>query len=126
MSSPSRISTEPKESRLRAWLDDAPLRRHVVRYEDLRAQPETVFGEIVEACGLPRDDARIGAAVRFSDFSELRRQEAENGFAERHPNARDNFFRSGRIGSWRDEIGDELADRIREAHGPMMDRMNYQ
>ncbi len=108
------------------WVDASPPSCHIVRYEDLRQRTEAVFGDLVQACGLPRDRDRIARAVRFSEFSELRRQETENGFGERHPRSRATFFRSGRVGSWRGELAGGLAERIRDAHGPMMHRFGYQ
>jgi Sulfotransferase domain len=108
-----------------SWLDKSGLRVHLVRYEDLRRDPETVFGGVVRFCGLPWDAARIGKAVAFSDFSELQRQEQCHGFRERPLRASATFFRKGRVGAWREEMPDALAERIIQVHGEAMRRFGY-
>jgi hypothetical protein len=108
-----------------SWLDASGLRCHVVRFEDLRADPERAFARVVDACGLPTDPGLVRRAVAFSDFAELRRQELERGFAERSPNARGEFFRRGEVGGWRDDLPVELALRLTECSRDMMSRFGY-
>ncbi len=110
---------------VRSWLDESGLPVHLVRYEDLRARPEAVFGEVVRFCGLPWDAARVGKAIAFSDFGELRQQEQAKGFRERPLVARTPFFRRGQVGGWRDELPPTLAQRLIAAHGEMMRRLGY-
>jgi len=108
-----------------SWLDRSDLSVHLVRYEDLHLNPETVFGAIVRFCGLDFDAGRVRKAVAFSDFSELQRQEDARGFRERPAVARGRFFRRGLPGSWRKELPLALARRIIEAHGRTMRRFGY-
>lgn len=109
----------------RSWLDESGLRVHVVRYEDLRRDPETVFGAVVRFCGLPWDATRVRHAVAFSDFSELQRQEQTQGFRERSVAASGAFFRRGQVGAWREELPPDLARRLIETHGETMRRFGY-
>lgn len=108
-----------------SWVDDSGLPVHVVRYEDMSADPRGVFGGVVKFCGLYYDDDRVGRAVAFSSFGELRRQEAAAGFAERSPAAPGGFFRRGEVGSWRDELPPVLAVRLAAANRPVMARFGY-
>jgi aryl sulfotransferase len=108
-----------------SWLNESGLRHHLVRYEDLQRDPEQVFGEVVRFCGLPYDNARLRKAVLFSDFSELQRQEQTQGFRERSAQATGPFFRRGRVGTWREELSVELAQRLIETHGETMRRFGY-
>ncbi len=108
-----------------SWLDDSGLRVHLVRYEDLRRDPAGVFSAVVRFCGLPLDGSRLRKAVEFSDFSELQRQEQRHGFRERPLRSSATFFRKGQIGSWREELPAQLADRIIQAHGDAMRRFGY-
>lgn len=108
-----------------SWLDESGLAVHLVRYEDLRVDPEGVFAGVVRFAGLPFDPERIAKAVRFSQFAELQRQEREAGFRERSAGASVPFFRRGESGSWRDELAPALAARLIDAHGEMMLRMGY-
>lgn len=115
----------PWRRHVHSWLDASGLRCHVVRFEDLRTDPERTFAQVVGACGLPVDAGLVARAVAFSDFAELRRQELERGFAERHPNARGEFFRRGEMGGWRADLPAELALRLIESNREMMLRFGY-
>ncbi len=110
---------------VRSWLDESGLRIHLVRYEDLRRNPEAVFGSIVRFCDLPFDAERLRKAVAFSDFSELQRQEQCNGFRERPLHASGTFFRKGQTGSWREELPPSLMAQLIEVHGTTMQRFGY-
>jgi aryl sulfotransferase len=110
---------------VRSWLDHSGLPCRVVRYEDLRHDPERVFGEVVRFCGLPDEGPRLRKAIAFSDFAELRRQEQENGFRERLRVAAGGFFRRGVAGGWREELPAGLALRLVEAHHETMRRFGY-
>jgi Sulfotransferase domain len=110
---------------VRSWVDESGLPLHVVRYEDLSADPCGFFGGVVKFCGLDYDDDRVRKAVAFSSFAELRRQETSAGFRERSPAAPGRFFRRGQPGSWRDELPAHLAERLAKAHHPTMRRFGY-
>jgi aryl sulfotransferase len=108
-----------------SWLEESGLPVHLVRYEELRRDPETVFGGVVRFCGLPWDAARVRKAVTFSDFSELRNQEQAHGFRERPLRSSASFFRGGKCGAWRDELPLELAERVIRAHRASMRHFGY-
>lgn len=76
-----------------SWLD-SPLPVHLVRYEDMHRDTFGTLKAILRFLGEDITDARIAQAVEFSDFQELKRQEAEGGFFE-SPSSRRAFFRSG-------------------------------
>lgn len=107
-----------------SWLD-APMRIHLVRYEDMLADPLAAFTAIARAVG--RDDGpdAITAAIAAADFSRLSLQEWQEGFRERLPEATAPFFRSGRTGGWRSALTAAQARRITADHGPMMRRLGY-
>jgi len=108
-----------------SWLQESGLPVYRVRYEDLRRDPEMVFGGVVRFCGLPWDQDRVRKAVAFSDFSELRRQEQSNGFWERPPRSSAPFFRKGGTGSWREELPENLAQRLIQNLGESMRHFGY-
>jgi aryl sulfotransferase len=110
---------------VQSWLDKSRLSIYTVRYEDLLRNPEIMFREIVNFCGLPYDETRINKAVAFSNFSELQRQEKEKGFRERSVVAPGPFFRRGQAGSWREELNEELASHIISRHKEIMHRFGY-
>ncbi len=108
-----------------SWVDRSDLRLHLVRYEDLRADPLGAFAAIVRFCGLKLDEATAAKAVAFSDFRELQQQEQRGGFRERLPSANGLFFRQGQAGAWRRELPAELVARVIETQGPTMRRFGY-
>jgi len=107
-----------------SWLDQTDVAVHMVRYEDLRADPAAGFGAALRFAQMPATAAEIDRAIRHADFAELQRQESEKGFAERTSRTAP-FFRSGRAGGWREVLTAEQAAAIEECHGPLMNRLGY-
>lgn len=107
-----------------SWVDEAGLRVLVIRYEDLHADTEAVFSNAIRFCGLDEDPERIEKAVRFSQFEQAQKQEAEHGFGEKMP-AAESFFRKGQVGSWREELTPELVAKLIADHDEVMKRFGY-
>jgi aryl sulfotransferase len=106
-----------------SWLA-APFPVHLVRYEDMQADPHATCAGIAAFLGLPHDPAAIAAAVEATTFSRLQAQERASGFIEK-PRPAAAFFREGRIDGWRHELDKEQAARIVAAHGRVMQRFGY-
>jgi hypothetical protein len=115
---------------VRSWLDDAPFRVHVVRYEDAIDDPIAAFGDAFRGVGFIRADGSgatdddIARAVESASFDRLREAERRSGFRER-PSTTATFFRSGRSGTWRSELPPDLVRRIMAAHATEMERLGY-
>lgn len=107
-----------------SWVDAPHLRVLVIRYEDMKLQPEATFGAAVRFIGLPDDPARVRKAIEFSRFDELKRQEQKVGFGEKTPRAQA-FFRKGEIGSWREGLTAGQVARLIADHGAVMRRFGY-
>jgi len=107
-----------------SWLDQPELPVHVVRYEDLRRDPQAGFAAVVRACGVEVDDALLADAIARTDFATLQRSEAATPFRER-PAAATSFFRHGQVDRWRTELTAEQVARVVHEHGPVMDRLGY-
>jgi len=110
---------------VRSWVDDSGLRVEVVRYEDMKSNPEDTFTRIVRTLDLDLDQGKLSKAITFSNFDLVREQESVSGFRERHIRADQPFFREGRTGGWQDELPQELADRIINNHKDVMHRFGY-
>ncbi len=106
-----------------SWLS-APFPVHLVRYEDMKADPHTAFAAIAAALGLPSDRTTIAAAVESTSFSHLQAEERASGFVEK-PYKMAAFFREGRSDGWRDALTPEQAARIAATHGEVMRRLGY-
>ncbi len=100
--------------------------RHLlIRYEDMVAAPESVFGKVIHFLGDDPDPARLSRAIAFSRFEELSSQEAKLGYAAHAPGAANRFFRDGRVGQWRDGLTAAQVARLEAAHGDVMRRFGY-
>jgi len=107
-----------------SWLDQTDVPVHMVRYEDLIAEPVACFSAALEFARRPATTAEIERAVRFADFDELQRQEKEKGFVERMGRSMP-FFRVGRIGGWRETLTVEQARMIEQHHRVVMAKLGY-
>lgn len=107
-----------------SWIDEAGLNTLIVRFEDLKADTAGTFGRMVRHAGLEYDEARVEKAVDFASIARLQEQEAEHGFGEK-PFGMKSFFRRGKVGGWREELGEELAAQVIADHGDVMRRLGY-
>ena len=107
-----------------SWLA-APFPVHLLRYEDMLADPRAAVRAVAEFLCLPASGATIAMAVAATSFARLQAQERETGFAEspRHAAA---FFREGEADGWRRALTPAQADRLVAAHGHVMRRLGYE
>jgi hypothetical protein len=110
-------------SHARSWMA-APVRMHVVRYEDLLTHPVDTFEAAVRFIGWPFDRPQIERAERFSRFDVISAQERETPFREKSPRT-NRFFRQGRSGMWQTLLTPAQVDRVVEAHADVMHRFGY-
>jgi hypothetical protein len=106
------------------WTETRDFPVHVMRYEDMKADPGTAFAGLLGFLGIPVDAERLERAIRFSSFDEMRRQESETPFVERSANL-DRFFHTGETGQWKDALSPEDIAFLRERHGKVMSKHGY-
>lgn len=109
----------------RSWTRAPGLTVHVMRYEDMRRDPQKTFGKLVKFLGLPRDSAGLKRAVRHASFRELSRQEQQRSFVEARPDGSVPFFRKGQAGGWREELTQAQVDKLVDTHGDLMRELGY-
>ena len=109
---------------VRSWTQMRHGKLHVVRYEDLLADPYGEFGKMARKLGITSEEARIRRAVGHASFKTLQAMERDKGFLERSISS-EKFFRSGKSGGWKDELTPEQANRIERHHGEQMKRFGY-
>ena len=107
-----------------SWADAPDLNVHLVRYEDMQAEPLSTFTGVARFLKLPDDADRVKRALGFSHFNVLSQQEAAAGFRER-PYAAERFFRRGRTGGWREELTAKQVERVIKDHATVMRRFGY-
>lgn len=107
-----------------SWVDRAPFPVCLLRYEDMKRSPLSTFTRAVRFAGLAYTDEQIRKSLEFSTFDILQKQEETEGFREKSP-ASKRFFRKGEIGSWREELSEELARQVVHDHSQVMRRFGY-
>lgn len=110
---------------VRTWTNAPGLKRHVMRYEDMRAKPGPTFRGLIKFLELPLIPKRLQKAIRFTSFKELSKQEEKESFNEARPDARSKFFRKGSVGGWRDILTDDQIERIVSMHADYMRQFGY-
>lgn len=106
-----------------SWLS-APVKLHLLKYEEMLAEPVASFGEAARFLGFDATPEKIASAIDAVRFDRLRSAEDANGFIERQP-VMDRFFRRGVAGGWRDSLTAAQVKQIEEDHGPLMRELGY-
>ncbi|MCG9696116.1 sulfotransferase domain-containing protein [Shewanella sp. Isolate11] len=107
-----------------SWTDLAEDAKLIIRYEDLLDDPKKMFRKIESFLGLKKDPKRLKNAIKHSSFAQLKAQEAQRGFVEKHENA-NRFFRQGQKHQWRQVLSEQQVAQIIEHHGEQMAKFNY-
>ncbi len=90
----------------------------IVRYEDLRAEPEATLARIRDFLGESFTEEEIRATVEFTDFDNMRQLEQENYFANNSLRLRSaddpemRKVRRARVGAYRDDLDAAMVDYI--------------
>ena len=109
-----------------SWMS-APIERLQVRYEDLKADPEAGFREILAFSGVDIFEDRLAFALQETAFESLQKAEQKVGFKEASELASEGFFRSGGAddGSKKAVLPREALSLILEDCQPLMDQLDY-
>lgn len=107
-----------------SWLDQAAPTPLLVRYEDMVADPIQQGARIAHHAGFEKAMEIYAQAAQNTRFSELTKQEAQNGFKEILAPGR-RFFRAGKAGGWKDVLTPTQVTQIEQDHGRVMQRLGY-
>jgi Sulfotransferase domain len=107
-----------------SWTQQPNPRLHVLRYEDVLADPAASFGRVIRFLGREPSADRLDQAIRFSAFEVLQEQERQAGFVERPASAKA-FFRTGKADAWREALTAAQIGRIERDHAAQMRRFGY-
>jgi hypothetical protein len=107
---------------MNAWAAELPEIKDalIVRYEDMRADPEATLAKIVRFLGCPDDPASVKAAVEYASVENMRKLETKRTFwlAGSRMKAKDSSnpdsfkVRRAKVGGYRDYFSEEEAARI--------------
>ena len=106
---------------LNGWAEAIPSMSQLllVRYEDLRAEPEATLARIIDFIGTPGSDAEVREAVAFADFENMKKLESGKTFrlsggrmqARDASNPNSYKVRRGKVSGYRDYFtGEECAE----------------
>ena len=99
----------------------------IIKYEDLVNKTFEKFYEIVsylnELENIEIDERKISNSIGLTKFENLQELEKKYGFEESTSSKA--FFRAGKIGSWRQELNNELSKKIEKYFSSEMKELNY-
>jgi hypothetical protein len=122
----------------RSWLE-SPLAKNgnlmVVRYEDLRKNPEQILGQLLQFLGLTPDFRIIRKAIENNSLHQMRAKEDRARQTREQSNLLSpeekvgedgRFVRNGSVGGWRDKLTDAQVKIIDQYAGDMLSALGYQ
>jgi hypothetical protein len=111
-----------------SWLDapSGDLVRHVVRYEDLLADPVEGLGAVAEFLDLGVERPVLERVVADQAADRLRAREAGSAYLARRSVGGGTFVRSARAGGWRGVFDDAAEQRFAERAGGVLRRLGYE
>jgi hypothetical protein len=109
------------DDHIRSWTTAPGLVLHVMRYEDMIADPERAYRGLFAFLKVPVDEAQLARTLAATSFDALSRQEREQGFRER-PAGMERFFARGTAGGWREDLTPKQVGRLREAFLPALEK----
>ena len=99
----------------------------IIKYEDLISKTYITFSKIVKYLNdinqITFDEKKIKFSIKQTNFQNLRKLEEKEGFIEK---GRGNFFfRKGKIGSWKEELSNDLVKIIEKKFKKEMLELGY-
>ncbi|MBS1780548.1 MAG: sulfotransferase domain-containing protein [Bacteroidetes bacterium] len=95
---------------LQSWENVHHQNMLLVKYEDLVNNSQQAFSRIAAYINIPHTDAEVAQAIANAAFQKLQNQEQKSAL-RMAPHVKQ-FFRSGKVGGWRNEITTDQATRI--------------
>jgi hypothetical protein len=133
------IHTGSWQQHTRSWLE-SPLAKNgnllVVRYEDLRKNPEQKLQELLQFVGIPADSRAIRGAIENNTLQQMRAKEDKAKKAGetsillgRRTEAFDEvsrFVRKGAVGGWRDKLTEAQVKLFEQYAGDTLATAGYE
>jgi hypothetical protein len=114
------------EEHVKSWLNpEIDFLRYVVRYEDMKNNPEEMFSGIVKFLAWDLDEGLLKRSIENTKFSKLKKQEDAKGFREQSFDEV-KFFRKGEIGSWKEVLTADQSNRLTDQFGETMEKLGYE
>jgi hypothetical protein len=109
---------------VQSWLEQGEIPVHLIRYEDLKSNPEYYFEQALGFIKMDYKVADIKVAVQAAEFSRLKGQELKFKFRE-NSSKNKSFFRYGEMNRWKVELKATLVESIAAKHFSTMQQLRY-
>lgn len=116
------------EEHVAAWAENPfGAEIHLVRYEDLKADPARELKKICEFMGIGISPEKIGRAVEHSRFEVMREREKKLGWSPQNTGfpSEGGFIRRGEVGSYKDELPEKVQEIFLKKAEPMLRLHGY-
>jgi len=94
----------------------------LVRFDELRRDPEASLGKMMEFLEVPIEAEVIHRAVANNSVEKMRDQEKRNPVKA---SAKGRFIRSGAVEGWREKFTDAQAQLVQQCAGNVLSRLGY-
>ena len=108
-----------------SWTSSKDIYMILMHYEAMIMNPEKAFENLISFLRVPLDKKKLQRCIEFSSFDSLANQEKEHGFAEIPPVSTSSFFRSGKVGAWRDVLNKDQIEFIGKKHAKALRKFGY-
>ncbi|MCE7979615.1 MAG: sulfotransferase domain-containing protein [Caldilinea sp. CFX5] len=100
----------------------------IVRFEEMRANPEIFLDRIATFVGVSANSARIAAAVQQADLGNMRKVERERWQAKGlgSPDGTSSFYRNGQSNSWQTYFTPEITEQFLTRSKTALQAAGYQ
>ena len=133
------IHTGSWQQHTRSWLE-SPLAKNgnllVVRYEDLRKNPEPKLQELLQFVGINADVRVIRRAIENNTLQQMRAKEDKAKKAGEHSillgsrtdalDETSRFVRKGAVGGWREKLTDAQVKIFEQYSGDTLETLGYE
>lgn len=106
-----------------SW-DSAPINKIIIRYENMKTNPQVTFKKVLDFCGIPYSNATLNDALEKSRIEALQLQEQESSFKEKGVKQK-LFFRKGQIGEGKQKLNLQEKKAIIQKHRTVMEKYGY-
>ena len=111
----------------KSWKNYKKSKVLIIKYEDMVSSELDTFSKIIsylnEIDDTNFDKEKIHKAVEQTKFEELQKMEKKEGFTEKGKGKL--FFRKGKIGTWKDEVPNEIIKKIEKIFYKEMVELGY-
>ena len=109
---------------VKSWSERFKGRIYIITYEDLYKKTEETFTKLIRFLNVDFDEVKLKRAIELSSFSLINQQEINYGFKEKSPKTKE-FFREGKIGTWKKHLTELQKEKIINDHYEVMLKLNY-